>query len=100
MRRTQNLTQALERLAPWVNDISVTEAEERGRWVITTPTDPWGLGPTSKRTKNAAAMLADLAMRQLDADQIRAEVNWVGRIPLSGLAAHEEAALLWLRREI
>ena len=52
MRRTQNLTQALERLAPWVNDISVTEAEERGRWVITTPTDPWGLGPTSKRTKN------------------------------------------------
>ena len=100
MRGTQSLTQALERLAPHVVGIDVTPAEERGRWIITTPTDPWGLGPTSKRTKNTVAMLADLAMRQVDADAIRAGVNWTGRIPLSGLAAHEEAALLWLRREI
>ena len=100
MRRTQNLALALERLAPWVDSIDVAAAEERGRWILTTPTDPWGLGPTSKRTKNAVAMLADLAMRQVNADAIRAEVNWTGRIPLSGLAAHEEAALLWLRREI
>jgi len=100
MRGTKSLAQALERLAPLVPSVDVAEADERGRWVITTPTDPWGLGPTNKKTKNAIAMVADLALRLENADDIRERVNWVGRLPLTGLAAHEEAALLWLRREV
>lgn len=100
MRGTANAAVALERLATMVTELTVSEAEERGRWIVITNTDPWGLGPTNKRTANCLAMLADLASRQKDAESIRAEVNWTGRIPLSGLAAHEEAALLWLRREV
>lgn len=101
MRRTQNLTQALERMAPWVEGLTITAAGERGRWLLEATTkDHWpDPAPLNKKTKNAAAFVAGLLMQQANADVVRDEVNWTGRLPLSGLPAHEEAALIWLRKK-
>lgn len=96
MRATRNTHQAIERLAPLVPGLIVEPAAERGRYEISTPTDPWGLGRTNKRAMHTLAMLAEEARHLEDAADIRQAVRWRGLPPSRGVSAHEESALLWL----
>ena len=96
MRATKNTHQAIERIAPLLPRFTVEPAAERGRYEISTITDPWGLGSTNKRAINTLAMLAEEARTSGDAEVIRESVRWRGVPPTRGVSAHEEFALLWL----
>lgn len=95
-RPTTNLHQAIERIAPLVPSLIVTPAAERGRYEISTPTDPWELGCSNKRAAQTLAALAEAARHSEHADAVRGAVRWRGLPPSRGVSAHEEYALLWL----
>jgi hypothetical protein len=98
MKASRSIKTALDRLAAQLDEFIVQDSEERGRVLVGTRKDPWGLGLTSKRHQDALAMLADYARTLENADEIRAAVRWTGSVP-SSLAAHEESALNWLQGE-
>lgn len=96
MRATKSIHDAIERLAPLVPSLIVTPAAERGRYELSTPNDPWGLGRSSKRAVQTLATLAEAARHLENAQAIREAVRWRGLPPSRGCSAHEEYALLWL----
>lgn len=96
MRATKNLHQAIERIVPLVPSFIVEPATERGRYDISTPTDPWGIGRSNKRALQTLAILAEAARHSENAQAIREAVRWRGLPPSRGVSAHEEFALLWL----
>ena len=95
MRATKNVTQAIERIAPFVEEsMIVTPAEERGRYVLT---------PTKEDHNNvdvtlrAAETLARLALCADGDTDIREAVRWRGKIPARMDGRWDGYVLQWLK---
>lgn len=97
MRPCKDMYTASERLAPYVDGVTVERV--RGGFEIHTG----GIDAVvTKNGPNTLAYLASVVRLSFgaDLDAIREAVRWHGQVPARGITAHQETALKWLRGEV
>jgi hypothetical protein len=96
-------TQAITTLAQNLRGVTaqvLSRGEHKGRvrLEVTSKGEP-DFGPRHLTPARALGTLAWLAYHHKNAQAIRETVGWHGPIPIKGISAWEESALIWLSEE-